>query len=192
MSKKTEYRAAENEYFHIYNRGVANRLIFDSRDNYDFFLVKVNHAFNPSEIKIICFCLMPNHFHFVIQQLVHDGISRFMGLVCNGYAKALNNQRGSTGHVFESKYKIKHINSENYLLWLSRYVHRNPKEACLVQRCVDWGYSSLHDLLAEKRHSFVDAEVILSQFASVAEYVRYVEDDAFEAPTGAFKCLFTE
>ncbi|HCA79111.1 MAG TPA: hypothetical protein DEP53_05185 [Bacteroidetes bacterium] len=192
MSKKTEYRAAENEYFHIYNRGVGRGKLFDSKENYSFFLSKMGDAFIPSELKVICYCLMPTHFHFVIQQLMKDAIARFTGVIGNGYAKAINKQRGTTGHVFESKYKIRHVDSENYLLWLSRYVHRNPKEAHLVERCVDWKYSSLYDLVGETKHAFVDAEVILSQFTSVADYVRYVEDDTHRAPVGAEKYLFPE
>lgn len=192
MSKKTEYRAYENEYFHIYNRGVGKGKLFDSPDNYAFLLSKVGDAFVPSETKIICYCLMPNHYHFVIQQLVQDGISRLTALVFNSYAKALNKQRGTTGHVFEAKYKIKHIDSENYLLWLSRYVHRNPKEAQLVKRCVDWEFSSLYDLVSARKNSFIDAGVILSQFPSVVDYVRYVEDDTCAAPAGATKYLFPE
>jgi REP element-mobilizing transposase RayT len=149
-------------------------------------------AFVAAETKIICYCLMPNHYHFLIQQLAHDGISRFMALVCNSYAKAINKQRGTTGHVFEGKYKIKHIDTENYLLWLSTYVHRNPKEAHLVPHCVDWEFSSLHDLAAGTLRGFLDADVVLSRFRSVSEYVCYVEDDAHIAPDGATKYLFPE
>jgi len=192
MSKRTEYRAAEGEYFHVYNRGVKKSDIFDSRENYSFFLTKLSTVAIPSELEVICFCLMPNHFHFILKQNAGEGISEFMKALCNSYAKALNTQRRSSGHVFESKYKIKLIDSEDYLIWLSRYVHRNPKEAGLVGRCLDWDYSSFRDYVQKKRYPFLSADVVLAQFPSPECYRRYVENDGEVAPRGAGECLIEE
>ena len=190
MSNKTAYRAAIGEYFHVYNRGVRKAQIFDSRPNYDYFLKKLqSSAINPGVIAI-SFCLMPNHFHFLLEQTQPDAISRLMQQVCNGYAKALNSQRRQTGHVFESKYKIKLIDSTSYLTWLSRYIHRNPKEAGLVRDCIEWEYSSFRDFVGRGKYGFIYPDVVLSQFASREDYLRYVEDDAEKEPPGLRKYLF--
>jgi hypothetical protein len=135
---------------------------------------------------------MPNHFHFILKQNAREGISGFMKALCNSYVKALNNQRRSSGHVFESKYKIKLIDSEDYLIWLSRYVHRNPKEAGLVSGCLDWEYSSFRDYVQMKRYPFISADVVLSRFLSPEHYRKYVENDGEAAPRGAGECLIEE
>jgi hypothetical protein len=97
-----------------------------------------------------------------------------------------------TGHVFESKYKIKLIDSESYLLWLSRYVHRNPREAELVHLCSEWEFSSFRDFIGTKRYGFLYPSVILSQFRSADDYRRYVEDATDIAPPGVERYLFPE
>lgn len=89
MSKRTEYRSAEGEFFHVYNRGVKKSDIFDSRENYSFFLTKLGTVVVPSQLEVICFCLMPNHFHLILKQNAREGISGFMKALCNSYAKAL-------------------------------------------------------------------------------------------------------
>ena len=192
MSKRSEFRSAEGEFFHVYNRGVKKSDIFDSRENYSFFLTRVSEVWIPTQVEVISFCLMPNHFHFILKQNAQEGISDFMKSLCNSYAKALNNQRRSSGHVFESKYKIKLIDSEDYLIWLSRYVHRNPKDGGLVSACFDWEFSSFRDYVETKRYRFVSSEVVISQFSSAEQYRRYVEDDGEVMPRGAGKFLVEE
>lgn len=192
MSYKTPFRSATNEYFHVYNRGVNKNSIFDQPRNYDFFLKKVSAALTPNGINVICFCLMPNHFHFLLEQVSSDGISYFMRQTCNGYAKALNKQRGQTGHVFESKYKIKLVENDEYLLWLSRYIHCNPKEAGLVQSITDWKYSSYGDFVDSRKFAFVNSGVVLSQFQSPSDYQQFVEGEDREEPQGFSKYLFDE
>jgi REP element-mobilizing transposase RayT len=192
MSKRTEYRSTEGEYFHVYNRGVKKSDIFDSKENYSFFLTKLSTVWIPCRVDVISFCLMPNHFHFILKQNGQESIAGFMKALCSSYAKALNNQRGSSGHVFESKYKIKLIDSEDYLIWLSRYVHRNPKEGGLVRECLDCEFSSFKDYVQTKRHRFISPGVVVSQFSSAEQYRRYVEDDGEVMPKGAGKFLVEE
>ncbi len=192
MNKRTEYRLSEGDFFHIYNRGVLRRQIFDSRDNYSFFTSRMEDAWAASELTIVCFCLMSNHFHFLLRQLLPDGIANFMKSLGNSYAKALNEQRGTTGHVLESKYKIKLVNSDEYLIWLSRYIHRNPVDAKLVRSCAEWEYSSYRDFVQTRRFRFISPDAILSHFPSQEHYRRYVEEDFGKMPPGAEKYLIDE
>jgi REP element-mobilizing transposase RayT len=72
---------------------------------------------------------MPNHFHFVLRQDRPKDLSEFMGNLCKSYAKAINNRLDRSGHLSESKYKLKHVDEEMHLLHLSRYMHLNPVAA---------------------------------------------------------------
>jgi|GEM_PF-1294571 len=105
-----------------------------------------------------------------------------MGKMCNGYAKAINRQRDSTGHLFESKYKIRLVNSNEYLIWLTRYIHRNPVEPSLVDRCRRWKYSSYQNYLGFGGFGSVEPSDILSLFGSVVEYEKFVEGAQLDMP----------
>jgi putative transposase len=119
MSEKTKYILSEGEYFHVYNRGVNRGEIFFSERNYRYFVQRIETLLDPATVEIVSFCLMPNHFHFICFQKQQSGISGFMKDLCNGYGKAVNLERSRTGHLFEGKYKIKLIDSNEYLLHLT-------------------------------------------------------------------------
>jgi putative transposase len=192
MSLKTPYLAAAGEYFHVYNRGVRKTTIFDTRANYAYFLRRAQTFLNNESTRVVCYCLMPNHFHFLLEQVKQGGVSHFMQQICNSYAKALNKQRGQSGHVFESKYKIKLIDSESYLIWLSRYIHRNPIEANIEHKCGNWYFSSYRQFIGLEENSFVSPGAVLSRFTSTEEYRHFVECEGESEPSGFANCLFDE
>ena len=153
---------------------------------------KVRTSLDKKSLTVVCLCLMPNHFHFLLEQLEKGGISSFMQRIGNSYAKALNKQRALTGHVFESKYRIKHVDTDNYLIWLSRYIHRNPLEAGIVHACADWKYSSYPDHIRGTKNGFVSSSAVLSRFPSTDDYRQIVEDERENEPAGFAKYLFDE
>lgn len=79
-------------------------------------------------VDIICFCLMPNHFHLIIRPLADDALSLFMQKLGGGYAKYFNNKYKRVGPLFQGKYKAKHIADDTYFSHCSGYIHRNPLE----------------------------------------------------------------
>lgn len=136
------------EYYHIYNRGVEKREVFlDGADYFRFILGM--REFNDMEsisniyrlqdasivkdtkekkplVKFICYCLMPNHFHFLVQQIEDDGVSKFMQKLGTGYTKYFNKRYERSGVLFQGVFKAKHVLNDEYLLHLSRYIHLNP------------------------------------------------------------------
>lgn len=146
---------ANDEYYHIYNRGVDKRKIFLDRNDYIRFLHDL-YEFNDQEqatefvrlskhnvgslaphiknkqrkklVEIVCFCQMPNHFHLILKQLVENGISRFMHKLGTGYTNAFNLRCERSGALFQGTFKAIHIENETYLTHLSRYIHLNPVE----------------------------------------------------------------
>ncbi len=119
---------------------------------------------------------MPNHFHWLLLQKIAGSISGFMKLTTNSYAKAVNKRRQRTGHLFESDYKIKKIDSDTYLTHLSRYIHINPVKDKLVQRPEDWAFSSYRDFVGLRNGTLPEPGVILDSFASVEEYIKFVNE----------------
>jgi putative transposase len=131
-------------YFHVFNRGVDKRKIFSNTNDYQRFVdglylfnrdlapSKVNLAklerTPPVHVRILCFCLMPNHFHLLLQALEDTGISKFMQYLGNGYTKYFNTRHERTGRLFESKYKQKAVTTTEHLLQVCRYIHLNPAD----------------------------------------------------------------
>ncbi len=176
MSTKTKFIQSTGEFFHIYNRGVNKNEIFFSERNYLYFHQRMMNAHNPAAVEIIVYCLMPNHFHFILRQLQPSAISDFLKDVCDGYVKAINNERSRSGHLFEGKYKMKHINSDEYLLHLSRYIHLNPVRAKLVSSAEEWLYSSCREYYGLQQSKMVSTKVVLEQFGSSKEYRKFIEE----------------
>ncbi len=141
---------AENEYYHIYNRGTDKRIIFlDDADRVRF--VKLLYLANgegrilmeplarmplkeiiplfPKEkplTAIGAYCLMPNHFHILAKETQPNGVSRFMQKIGTAYAMYFNTKYKRTGRLFESTFKASRVDNDNYLRYIFSYIHLNP------------------------------------------------------------------
>jgi len=154
MSRKITF--AINEYYHIYNRGVDKRIIFENDSDYKRFVlllylcngkspVNFNSLSNwkgPTSSELIkdvfnynrgkqlialgAYCLMPNHFHILAREISENGISTFMHKVGTAYTMYFNGCRERTGALFQGTYKAEHANNDEYLKYLFSYIHLNP------------------------------------------------------------------
>lgn len=176
MSYKTNWLKLENAFFHIYNRGVNKGEIFFSEENYLYFLRKLRKYREQFPVSVICYCLMPTHFHLLLRQLAPYAVSKFIGFSLNAYAKAVNKQQGRSGHLFEGKYKIKLVDKNSYLIHLSRYIHLNPVLANLAASAEDWVFSSYRDYLGFRSGTLPESKVVLDFFDSVEEYIKFIKD----------------
>jgi putative transposase len=209
---------ANNEYYHIYNRGVDKRKIFINKNDYIRFLHDL-YEFNNQErapefarvsrhnvgasashiekksrkelVNIICFCLMPNHFHLILEQIVEDGISRFMHKLGTGFAMAFNIKYKRSGTLFQGKFKAVHIRDETYLTHLSRYIHLNPvelkekkwKEIGIKdwnkanQFLEDYRWSSYLDYIGKENFpSIINRKLILDIFDNEKKYRKFIRE----------------
>lgn len=142
-----------DHYYHIYNRGVDKRKIFLTNEDYYRFVhdlfefndldatINLKWRFDKYRgsnsiredskthlVDIICFCLMPNHFHLILRQVREKGITKFMQKLGTGYTMYFNQKCQRTGALFEGRFKAILIEKEEYLIHLSRYIHINPVE----------------------------------------------------------------
>lgn len=136
------------EYYHVYNRGVEKRIIFENEHNHQRFLILmflVNDAV-PVDVKnefrdhtlpemlkrerqaLVCihaFSLLNNHYHILLSPLVEGGIAKFMQKLATGYTMYFNTKNKRTGSLFQGKYKIKHVDKGLYLKYMFEYIHLN-------------------------------------------------------------------
>ena len=113
-------------FYHVYNRGVNKKNIFRCRENYLFLLRRLKECAAKFHITLIAYCLMPNHYHFLLRQDTDVSISDFIQAVYNSYAKAFNRMYNRSGTLFEGPFKSILVDSDEYLAHLCRYIHRNP------------------------------------------------------------------
>ena len=125
---------------------------------------------------VIAYCLMPNHYHFLLRQETEILLSKFMQVLFNAYVQALNVQQGRTGTLFEGRFKHKCVDEWEYLMILCRYIHRNPVEGGLVAKPEDWQYSNYREWVGLRNGTLVDRDFVKDHFSSTEEYAKFVND----------------
>lgn len=193
-----------DEFYHIFNRGVAKQpIFFDKRDYqqallslsyYRFFKPPVRlsrfkqlskqqkedlmaHLIEDNKllVKIISFCLMPNHFHLLLQQVTDGGIITFLSRFSNSYTKYQNTKKTRLGPLLSGVFKSVHVEDDEQLIHLSRYIHLNPVVSFVVkeEELKSYPWSSLQDYL-KGQSELVDLEPVLSLFKSGKDYEKFV------------------
>ena len=172
----------KDTYHHVFNRGVNKQLIFFEEKNYQFFTQKLKSYKEKYKISIICYVLMPNHFHLFLKQLTQEfTIGKFVGDLTNSYTKAINKNYDRSGVLFQGRSKNKLINKENYFIWLSKYIHLNPYKAGIEEKLGEWKYSSLPEYLNIRKNIIVDRNYILIYFMNTKNYRDFLlEKDDFD------------
>lgn len=187
-------------YYHLYNRGVDKRKIFLRYGHYQRFLTTIRSILDTgsatprphhnqslalnSKVQILTYCLMPNHYHFLIQQTTDNGITEFMHRLDTSFTKYFNLNHHRTGRLFEYTFKAKSIESDEMLLHVSRYIHLNPLIARLVGSVELWPWSSYLETIGKRNETFCVPEVILGYFSShypEQRYEQFVSDQRMYA-----------
>ena len=128
---------------------------------------------------MIAYCLLPNHYHFLVRQDGEIPISMTMQSIFNSYSKAFNRQQKRTGTLFESPFKSILVDSQEYLLHLCRYIHRNPiaGKRPLVKDLSNWPYSNYPEWLGVRDGGLIDRNFIANTFPGKDSYRCFVEED---------------
>lgn len=197
-----------NEVYHSLNRAVASQCIFNRQADYLRFIGITNyyrfakpqlsyshylelptelreqylkvHMQKPVNVEILAFCIMPNHFHFLLKQKIENGISDFMRNLQNSYATYFNKKNNRSGGVFQSMFKAVRVETNSQLVHVSRYIHLNPTSAHLLRIAdlAEYEWSSLKNYIQGRKFDFVSTGLVLSLFKSKMDYFKFVLDQA--------------
>jgi putative transposase len=137
--------AVGSSYYHVLNRSVRRWALFDKPGDYAAFVASLSYAQAKCPIPLLAFCIMPNHFHFVVGPVQMHDLSGFMHRLTVVHSTRWHAHRGTrgTGAVYQGRFKAFAIESELRLVVACRYVERNPLRAQLVRRAEQWPWSSL-------------------------------------------------
>ena len=129
--------------FHVLNRGNGGATVFHSDGDYQAFLDLLAAAKAKHPVKILAFCLMPNHFHLVVQPARGATLSPFMQWWMTSHVRRYHRHYRTHGHVWQGRFKSFPIQQDQHLFTVVRYVLQNPVRARLVERAIEWPWSSL-------------------------------------------------
>ena len=202
-------RFVNGEIYHVYNRGTDKRIIFSDNEDVErfiqsmeefnviepigsiyenSFILKSNHVTvlksqgkKEKLVNFIAYCLNPNHYHFLLEQVADRGIEKFMQRLGNGYTKYFNNKNKRSGVLFQGKFKSVHIDSNEYLLHVSAYVNLNNRVHKLGHRMskleIVKSRSSWGEYMGDNKlgNGFCKKDIILGQFKNVDDYRNFAE-----------------
>jgi REP element-mobilizing transposase RayT len=169
------------QYYHIYNRGANRKRIFASDDNYRYLLAQAKKFLAASLISIIAYCLMPNHYYFLLYAGSDDAIGRFIQRLFNSYTQAFNREQNRSGTLFEGRAKSILVDDEAYAIHLCRYIHLNPVAAHLVARPEDWPYSNYLEWIGKRSGTLIDHAFVKEYFPQPNGYEQFIMATADEA-----------
>ncbi len=165
MPRKVPFQ--NDEYYHVFNRGVDKRNVFLDEEDYSYF-THVLDVFNDHSsvintrynyrnrisiekrnplVEVVSYCLMPNHFHFLIKQISEGGISKFLQKIGIGYTHYFNKKYERSGVLFQGKTKSRHVDTDKYLNYLKMYIDLNALD--LFEK--DWKKNGLKDKSGAKK-----------------------------------------
>lgn len=128
--------------YHVINRANGGVAIFDRDAEFDAFIRLMEAASERYPMRLLAYCLMPNHFHFVAWPQADGDLSRWMRWLMTTHVRRRHAVKGTQGHIWQGRFKSFPIEADAHLLTVLRYVERNPVRAELVAECGDWKWSS--------------------------------------------------
>ena len=195
MNNRDYKEFAVGGIFHIYNRGNNKERIFFDDQDYKAFLFRLGLVlgFEQKELlaypllslpysririadtkkglfRLHAFCLMPNHFHLMIEQCGNMSISKFITKVCGSYSKYVNNKYERVGHIFQDCFKSVTMESNEQLMWASAYIHMNAVKDGLVKHPNQYVWSSYNDFVNERNLPIVYPDFLKSIFGNKKDF----------------------
>ncbi len=167
----------EGQYYHVFNRGANREPIFACQENYIFLLRQIKHFLPDHPLTMIAYCLMPNHYHFLIRVENDNALSPFIQRLFNSYSQAYNRQQNRSGTLFEGRVKSKLVERDGYLIHIARYIHLNPVQAGLVENPEDWPYSNYREWIGLRKGALFDSEFVYEIFSSSKDYRVFVRSE---------------
>ena len=163
-------------YYHVYNRGAARLSIVREERNYTYLLQLMKQVSAASNLAIIAYCLLPNHYHWLVRQDGDTPVSALPKRVFGSYSQAFNKAYGRSGTLFEGTFHATSVDTEAYLRHLCRYIHTNAVKHGLAPAPELWPYSNYLEWVGERDGTLVDRQFVEAYFETSARYRAFVSE----------------
>lgn len=156
--------------YHVINRGNGKSDVFLKQMDFEAFIEIIAEAKTQYDVKLFSYCLMPNHFHFLVAPRKADDLSRWMQWLMTSHVRRYHKHYGTSGHVWQGRFKSFIVQKDHHLITVARYIEANPVRAGLVRKAHQWIWSSHMETSGEKPRSMAD-EVPVKLPENWREYV---------------------
>lgn len=193
-----------NTYYHVYNRANGSENLFREPKNYRYFLKQWVKYIDPVADSL-AYCLMPNHFHFLVKVKTEAELKAFLSIkdkrksttlskglkplervvslqfshLFNSYSQAYNKMYNRKGSLFIPNFKKKEITSDNYLATVVLYIHQNPVQHGFTKNIESWPYNSYKLLLTEQK-TFLKRRLLYDWFGGKEKYILFHQQSILE------------
>jgi len=178
--RRISFRAGN--FYHICNRGVNANTIFFSHDNYIYCMRLIEKNSKRYLVTFIAYCLLPNHFHFLLKPEKDNNVSQFMNSLFGSYTQAVNKQLARQGPLFQGRFRAVLVDREEYLIHLARYIHLNPVMAKLINTAQEWPFSNYLDVIGLRESTYKSTTLVPQRFETGEVYRHFVEDRLYKTP----------
>ncbi len=168
-------------YYHLYNRGNNRNPIFYDQENYLHFLRLIRRYLIEQTLDVLAYCLMPNHYHLLVQCKTND-VSGAMMRLSVAYTKAMNRRYSRVGALFQGQFQSIAVDSDEYLYHLTRYIHFNPVKAGIVAHPKDWEFSSYRDYAGMRAGTLPKLDVVRQHLGSESAHQMFLRHDDQHRP----------
>ena len=162
--------------YHVINRGNARGEVFHKPEDYASFCRLLQEAADRVRMRVVAYCLMPNHFHLALWPRQDGDLSRFMQWLLTAHVRRYHRHYRSDGHVWQGRFKAFPIQQDDHLVTVLRYIERNPLRAELVAHAEDWLWSSLRG-----RETKGGVPVVASPVPLPRQWARWVNEPMTDA-----------
>src|SRR3989344_1772907 len=187
----------ENSFYHVFNQGVEKRPIFLDKTDYTAFLYYLTVYLLPiekpaqmypdtpvrlygknltDEVRLIAYCLMPNHFHLLLKQETADGVSRLLKQLTNAYTFYFNQKYSRVGALMQGPFRAAPVAEDKLFIHLVRFIHLNPLISGLTGNLASYRWSSYNGYLGNQTDLPVEKDKILASFPSLGAFRGFHED----------------
>ncbi len=176
--------------YHIYTHANGNENLFRNDENYDYFLKKYEEYISPVSDTFV-YCLMPNHFHFLVRIKNEGELDEFLNKrnkktdsvdyskivsqqwshFLNGYSQAYNKMFDRRGSLFQPRIRRKEVNKDTYFTTVLLYIHWNPVRHGFVNQPVEWSFSSIHEYLSSSDETFLFRDEVIKWFGNIDQFL---------------------
>lgn len=164
----------QGSYYHVYNRAVNNEKLFYSHENYLYFL-KLYKEKVSSEVNTLAYCLLKNHFHFLVEvpeMADPSNVSKGFSRLFQSYSQAINKQVDRYGSLFCRPFKRKRIETNAYLSRVITYIHQNPQLHGVIDDFKQYQWSSYKSHISTNE-TLLDRTKVLSWFGGVDHFIEF-------------------
>ncbi len=155
--KKENY--VKDSYLHIYNHAIEGLNLFNEKQDYIKCLIKIKSKIKIYPSTVFAYCLIPNHYHFLIRQNSDKPIYRIFNGTFAGYVQYYNRKYNRKGCLFQHPLQHIAVNNDKYLIHLCLYIHYNPFKAGLVKKSEDWKFSNYLEWIGKRNGTLFSDEL---------------------------------